>query len=88
MGDIFDLSQELAVDKEKKKGSTIKVTSPQLQTGGATLFFTSGECRDSVLEAYRFEGLEELNASRVHRSAIKNSNWVTLLSLRWLAPLT
>lgn len=59
MGDIFDLSQEIVVDKDKKKSTTIKVSSPQLQTGGATLFFSSRECKESVLEAYRFEGLED-----------------------------
>ncbi|GAM58831.1 type II/IV secretion system ATPase tadZ/cpaE [Vibrio ishigakensis] len=58
MANIFDLSEELSLDIDKKKSSSPKPSQPA-QTGGATLFFSSSDCRDGVIEAYNFEGLEE-----------------------------
>ncbi|GEA60670.1 AAA family ATPase [Vibrio comitans] len=55
---MFDLSEELSLDIDKKKKSTSK--SPELgESGGVTVFYQEYECKEAILEAYRFEGLEE-----------------------------
>ncbi|MEZ9875063.1 AAA family ATPase [Vibrio breoganii] len=57
MANMFDLSEELSLDIDKKKVKPKSVTPKQ--SGGATLFFSDNECKDAVIEAYAFEGLEE-----------------------------
>ncbi|OBT15846.1 hypothetical protein A9264_06030 [Vibrio sp. UCD-FRSSP16_10] len=57
MANMFDLSEELSLDIDKKKKSSPKANAPK-QSGGATLFFNDAECKETVLEAYNFEGLE------------------------------
>ncbi|CAM2793055.1 AAA family ATPase [Vibrio rarus] len=57
MANMFDLSEELSLDIDKKKKSSPKTSAPK-QSGGATLFFNDAECKEAVLEAYNFEGLE------------------------------
>ncbi|CAM4120152.1 AAA family ATPase [Vibrio neonatus] len=58
MANMFDLSEELSLDIDKKKTATPKSVAPK-QSGGATLFFSDNECKEAVIEAYVFEGLEE-----------------------------
>lgn len=57
MADIFDLSEELVLDTGKKKAATPKSVVPK-QSGGAALFYSDAECKEAVLEAYTFEGLD------------------------------
>ncbi|MGR5299060.1 AAA family ATPase [Vibrio mediterranei] len=57
MGNMFDLTEELSLDRDKKKAPRSS-TSVQTQKNGTTLFFSDTTCRDVVLEAYNFEGID------------------------------